>query len=320
MAYLFISIKRRQKEERHWYKYQTKSLAFAYESSGARPTSPHSLQPATRSIFLKISTSVHSKMAYHSRLFWLIAAMITLAINLATADILDPLPRRAATIDLKYQPVMDFDKDCCYNTAAVNANGTTNAGLDPVSSHISDCHDRSRISHSNTYSRHMCNHGWCAMIYAYYFEMDPLNIAWEKGHRHEWEHVVVWFADNAVAYVSTSEHGNFNVHRASNVRFQGCRPKIVYHKDGLGTRVMRLAAPEDDNVENHNKKWFTSHLVDWCGFPSEDVRHNLVTKDWGAAHMGFADDAIGPLLLKSMPKEAKHAKFDCFHDDGLHNF
>jgi hypothetical protein len=61
-------------------------------------------------------------------------------------------------------------------------------------------------------------------------------------------------------------------------------------------------------------------LVDWSGFPSKDVRHTLVTKDWGGAHMEFTDDAIGPLLSKSMPQAAKNTGFDCFHDDGLHNF
>lgn len=47
-------------------------------------------------------------------------------------------------------------------------------------------------------------------------------------------------------YVSTSNHGSFSVHERSAVRFDGTHPKIVYHKDGIGTHCFRPATAGDE--------------------------------------------------------------------------
>lgn len=35
-----------------------------------------------------------------------------------------------------------------------------------------NCRDRSDLDNSQTYSREKCNNGWCAVMYASYFEKD----------------------------------------------------------------------------------------------------------------------------------------------------
>jgi hypothetical protein len=237
--------------------------------------------------------------------------------TLVSANILNPLPIRAATLDRSFQPVMDFDKDSCYNTAAVDANGKTNQGLDPADASTTQCRSETQLYHSNAYSRHMCNRGWCAIIYAYYFEMDSVDLIFtNKGHRHDWEHVVVWLKSNSVTHVATSAHGEFNIHEVSDVRFQGLQPKIVYHMDWKRTRNMRLAEKSDDTIENALGKWFSSPLVDWSGYPSSNVRDQLINHDFGDARMQFSDGDIGGILAKSMPDEASSDGFDCAFDDG----
>lgn len=217
---------------------------------------------------------------------------------------------------------MDFESNCCYNVAAVDANGNINTGLDPVKAHLEDCRGDGQLFHSNSYSRHMCNRGWCAIMYGYYFEMDSVTIipgVLNEGHRNDWEHVAVWVKDGAVKYVSTSAHGDFNVSPVSDVRFKGTRPKIVYHKDWKLTRNMRLAKAADDNVENSTGDWFDSHLVGWDGFPSTSIRDKMVTYNFGSAHMQFVNDEFPHFLSKSMPQEAADAGFDCGYDDGSQN-
>lgn len=256
------------------------------------------------------------------RSFSVVALASTLALLkpcLVDADTLSPLPSRAVPIDLKYQPVMDFDKDSCYNTAAVDVNGDVNNGLNPSTSGTKDCRNVLRLMRNNVYSRHMCNRGWCAIIYAYYFEMDSVDlVVGNAGHRHDWEHVVVWVKNNVVRSVATSAHGNFDIHPGTKVRFQDTHPKIVYHMDWKRTRTMRLAEAKDDKIENEFGVWFLGALVDWSGFPSYYLRDQLLNHDFGSAHMQFSDAEIGGKLAKSMPQDARNEGFDCAYNDGSH--
>lgn len=121
------------------------------------------------------------------------------------ANVLNPLGSDATEGALKWQPVLDFDKDTCYHTAAIDSSGNTNAGLEPSSSE-DECRSEDRLWHCNTYARERCNHYWCAYMYGYYSEMDY--DAWTGGHRHDWEHVIVWTLHDEVTYVSWSAHGD----------------------------------------------------------------------------------------------------------------
>jgi hypothetical protein len=135
------------------------------------------------------------------------AALVFAFIGITTADltgvIRDPL---IAGTDgaLKWQPVLDWDKDTCYQTSAIDNNGNTNPGLAPSSSE-SECRDPSRQWNCNTYARERCNHGWCVYMYGYYSEMD-----WSQwsSHRHDWEHAMVWTRGDSAWSVMWSAHGD----------------------------------------------------------------------------------------------------------------
>ncbi|KAF1829724.1 hypothetical protein BDW02DRAFT_485857, partial [Decorospora gaudefroyi] len=89
---------------------------------------------------------------------------------------------------LKWQPVLDWDTNTCYQTSAIDSSGHTNPGLAPDWD-LSECRSRARLENCNTYARQRCNHGWCVYMYGYYSEMD-----WSpfSEHRHDWEHAMVW--------------------------------------------------------------------------------------------------------------------------------
>lgn len=211
------------------------------------------------------------------------------------------LPSNAEEAEYTYQPALDYDTDGCYATPAIGPDGTINPGLSPTGALGSDCRDASDLDNTNAYSRHKCNNGWCAYMYALYFEKDQaLPLIGLGGHRHDWEHIVVWVQDGTVRYVSTSNHGSYTVTPATGVRFEGTHPKIVYHKDGLSTHCFRIATAKDDPPENHKGTWQYPPLVGWNGYPP-GLRDRLVAHDFGSATFGLKDGVFTDRLASAKP-------------------
>jgi hypothetical protein len=231
-------------------------------------------------------------------------AVLTLSLpSPAGAAILSPLPQNADGWEQSFSPAYDYDGDGCYATAAIGSDGAINPGLKLGGDVNGHCHDPAQLQNSNTYSREKCNGDYCAVMYASYFEKDqatlgPLAI----GHTHDWEHVVVWInvAANRVDYVSTSQHSTWKWYPASQVRFDGSHPKVVYHKDGASTHFFRLANSNDDPPENYTHAWFYPRLVGWNGYPA-GLRDKLMTANFGDATIKINDGNFNYGLEHSMP-------------------
>ncbi|WP_330291295.1 NPP1 family protein [Streptomyces sp. NBC_00576] len=211
------------------------------------------------------------------------------------------LPANADTLENTWQPAYDYDTDGCYPTPAIGPDGTVNGGLNPSGSVSGECHDTSDLDNTNGYSREKCNNGWCAIMYALYFEKDQA-VAGSSigGHRNDWEHVVVWVQDGQAKYVATSAHGEFTVQSSSAVRWDGNHPKIVYHKDGALTHTFRIAGSNDEPPENAYGTWQYPDLVGWNGYPA-GLRDKLSAYDFGSANFGLKDANFAAHLTKAMP-------------------
>ncbi|MFE2101285.1 NPP1 family protein [Streptomyces sp. PTD9-10] len=242
--------------------------------------------------------------ARRGRWFGVLAGAAALVVAFPAAAFAAPplaLPANAEPAEPAYQPAFDYDTDGCYPTPAIGPDGTVNGGLKPTGALNGSCHDASDLANTNSYSRHKCNNGWCAYLYGLYFEKDQaLPGSSIGGHRHDWEHVVVWVQDGQVRYVSTSNHGSFTVHPASEVRFEGGHPKVVYHKDGIGTHCFRLANTNDEPPENHRHTWQYPPLVGWNGYPA-GLRDKLSAYDFGSAHFGLKDASFPSHLASAEP-------------------
>ena len=219
----------------------------------------------------------------------------------AHAAVLQPLPQNADGLELTYAPVYDFDTDGCYMTAVIGADGTLNPGLKLGGTVNGQCHDPAQLAAANSYSRAKCNNGWCAVVYAGYYEKDqatwgPLAL----GHRHDWEHVVVWISGDQVQYVSVSQHSGYQVAARSAIRFDGTHPKIVYHKDGASTHCYRFAGSADEQIENATGAWFRPRLVGWNGYPA-GLREKLTAADFGSATLKIRDADFANALARSEP-------------------
>ncbi|PKS11152.1 hypothetical protein jhhlp_002913 [Lomentospora prolificans] len=224
------------------------------------------------------------------------------------------LPQRATANDLRWQPSLDFDKDGCYNVPAIDAQGNLAEGL-PHNwvSTSSDCRDASDLDNNNVYSRQRCNNGWCVYLYAYYFEKDvAIQYFLDPGHTHDWEHIAVWVRDGKAEYVGASQHGKFEIKPASQVRWDGEHPKMVYHKDGASTHCFRFANSADDAIENHKGVWFRGPLISWNGYPA-GIRDLLSAHDFGSANFGLKESSYAGSLTRAKPSGIT---FDVNVDDG----
>ncbi|CAL9654305.1 NPP1 family protein [Streptomyces sp. NPDC090994] len=247
-----------------------------------------------------------SSMSRTRRRRWLttVAGAIALVVAFpATAFAAPPpaLPANADPAEAAYQPAFDYDTDGCYPTPAISADGTVNGGLSPTGALNGNCRDASDLDNTNGYARAKCDGDWCAYMYGLYFEKDQaLAGSSIGGHRHDWEHVVVWVRSGTVEYVSTSNHGAFTVHARSAVRFEGTHAKVVYHKDGISTHCFRLGTANDEPPENHKGTWQYPPLVGWNGYPS-GVREKLSAYDFGSATFGLKDASFASHLASAKP-------------------
>ncbi|MGQ4389081.1 NPP1 family protein [Streptomyces sp. SAS_270] len=211
------------------------------------------------------------------------------------------LPAHADGLEQTFQPAYDYDTDGCYPTPAIGPDGTLNGGLKPSGALNGQCRDAGDLDNTNGYAREKCNNGWCAVVYALYFEKDQaLAGSGLGGHRHDWEHVVVWVHDNEPQYVATSAHGDFTVYGRDRIRWDGTHPKVVYHKDGIRTHCFRPAGAGDEPPENHQHTWQFPDLVGWEGYPA-GVREKLTGADFGSAHFGLRDGDFNAHLAKALP-------------------
>ncbi|MGP4113635.1 NPP1 family protein [Streptomyces sp. 4N509B] len=211
------------------------------------------------------------------------------------------LPGDAEALEETFQPAYDYDTDGCYPTPAIGPDGTVNAGLNPSGALDGDCRDAADLANTNGYARASCQGEWCAVMYALYFEKDQaLPGISLGGHRHDWEHVVVWVRDGRAEYVATSAHGEFDIHHRDAIRWDGTHPKIVYHKDGIGTHAFRAATANDEPPENHAHVWQFPTLVGWDGYPA-GVREVLSQHDFGSATFGLKDASFASHLALALP-------------------
>ncbi|UUN30605.1 NPP1 family protein [Streptomyces sp. FIT100] len=211
------------------------------------------------------------------------------------------LPANADPMEQTFQPALDYDTDGCYATPAIGPDGTLNPGLNPSGALNGQCRDASDLDNTNAYARSKCNNGWCAVLYGLYFEKDQaLSGTSLGGHRHDWEHIVVWVQNDQAQYVSTSNHGDFTVHSRDQIRWDGSHAKIVYHKDGISTHCFRAATANDEPPENHQGVWQYPDLVGWNGYPA-GLRDKLSQADFGSAHFGLKDGSFNSHLAEAKP-------------------
>ncbi|KAI9650517.1 hypothetical protein NHQ30_000533 [Ciborinia camelliae] len=237
--------------------------------------------------------------------------LLAIFLGCCSANLLVPCPDSATEGALKFQPFLDFSKDACYQTAAIDVAGYVNEGLEPNRKEgVSECRDKSRLDYSQTYVRQRCNHGWCAYLYGYYFEKESGSwggdtIGWAGAYKHDWKHIIVWTLNDNIFYVSWSVNGHYTTEHQSTVRFEGTHPKLVYDRVGGVAHSFRKAEEKDEFVKNGYGRWIQSPLVSLERITC-DINRKLLNNNWGRVMPALKKDRFGLTLDQAMPSDARN--------------
>lgn len=74
------------------------------------------------------------------------------------------LDENAPEDTIKFQPVLDYDTDSCYNVAAIDKDGNVAQGLDTKGDITEGCREPKDLDNQNVYVRKRCNGDWCVAL------------------------------------------------------------------------------------------------------------------------------------------------------------
>ncbi|KAG2420381.1 hypothetical protein HFD88_005182 [Aspergillus terreus] len=177
---------------------------------------------------------------------------------------------------LAYQPLL-YVVNGCVPFPAVDAEGNTNAGLNPSGGSSADCDS----STGQIYVRGASSGDKYALMYSWYFPKDEPSTG--LGHRHDWEGVIVWLsdasstaADNILA-VCPSAHGGWDC-STDGYTLHGTQPLIKYYS----------VWPVDHQCGLTSTVGGSQPLIAWESLP-QVARTALQNTDFGAGNVPFKD-------------------------------
>lgn len=195
----------------------------------------------------------------------------------------------AVTLDQRlakrFQPYLAV-KTGCVPFPVVDADGNTGGGLAPTGSSSGGC-----SSHTGqVYTRAGWQDGAYAIMYAWYFPKDSPSPG--MGHRHDWEHILVWVddphgADPQIEKISYFRHGSYSHVDPSGNNTAGTRPLVAYHH----TWPLNHALWETRDIGGQQP------LIGWDDLSSE-ARSALSTVDLEAANVSIHDEAFASHLVR----------------------
>ncbi|TMW58386.1 hypothetical protein Poli38472_009945 [Pythium oligandrum] len=222
-------------------------------------------------------------------------------------------------IDIKaILPLLDFDDDSCYPSAAVSRVGRHNGGLRTTGFITGGCRNKEFLDYSISYHRYACRDHekkkYCGHMFALYFQKDQMVDGLDPfGHRHDFEYVAVWTTDGVVTHASASAHGDAAVKPIDQIPHSGEHIKFVFHKDEPTTHSMRFAEKNhDEDAENSYGDFVLPAVVSWYtmqgdGNMTNDALRGLMNSlDFGDAHNPLLDgdflDNLNEAKAKGYPQ------------------
>ena len=194
-------------------------------------------------------------------------------------DAISPLQFGANETMERFLPRLEIDSGCRPYTA-VDKDGNYNAGLQDSGSESGNCtaqdkqqvYTRSKQVNADTY----------AIMYAYYFPKDNGYLIPSIGHRHDWEHVVVFItnlneSNEELVGAAYSAHGGVSSTRSPSKT--GDQIYIAYGYHGSFTHSF------EEGSDGANNKHI---LISWDNLPSES-KTTLNNQSFGSAVVPFKD-------------------------------
>ncbi|CAI5721492.1 hypothetical protein KXD40_004673 [Peronospora effusa] len=195
-------------------------------------------------------------------------------------------------IAVKFKPMLRVSNGC-HPYPAVNAEGETSAGLKTTGSSDGNC--KGSQWGSQVYGRSTLFRKHWVIVYAWYFPKD--SPAPYFGHRHDWEHVILWLEFNLdnncfeIGAVTPSAHDGFSKHR----------PPDASTVNNTNVKIEYLSKwPMNHALQSTSEEGSFQDLILWHQLP-ENARCALNSVYWGNANMPLRDLNFYNNLKKAYP-------------------
>lgn len=194
-------------------------------------------------------------------------------------DHISPLTNGANKTSDRFLPRLSVNGGCRPYTA-VDKDGNYNAGLQDSGSENGKCTSKEK---AQVYSRaKRVNANTHGIMYAYYFPKDNGYIVPSIGHRHDWEHVIVFVRNmnksgETIVGAAYSAHGGVSTTRSPNK--SGNQIYINYDYHGSVTHSFK----EGSSGSNSGHK-----LITWSKLPAKP-KNTLNKQSFGSAVVPLKD-------------------------------
>ncbi|EKG20311.1 Necrosis inducing [Macrophomina phaseolina MS6] len=168
--------------------------------------------------------------------------------------------------------------------SGTEGDGIKSGGLQDTGSHAGGCRDETK---GQTYVRAAWHNGRFCIMYAWYWPKDQPNdgdVA--NGHRHDWEHVVVFIDDPAAATptligASASSHSGYK--KDSSPQRNGDRVMVEYFTNGITNHELQFKTSEGKEYP----------IIDW-DMMTDATRNALNQPVFGDANCPFNEGNFIP--------------------------
>ncbi|KAG7397932.1 hypothetical protein PHYBOEH_011931 [Phytophthora boehmeriae] len=180
---------------------------------------------------------------------------------------------------VKFKPQIHITNGC-HPYPAVNAGGDTSGGLKPTGAPSGSC--KGSGYGSQVYGRSTWYSGKWAIMYSWYFPKDSPSTG--LGHRHDWEHVVVWInnpdvENPTILGVSPSAHSGYSKYvPPSSDTVDGTSAKVNYESHW----------PINHALDSTSKSGDFQDLIMWDQM-TDAARTALQNTDFGSANVPMKD-------------------------------
>ncbi|POM73131.1 NPP1-like protein [Phytophthora palmivora] len=192
---------------------------------------------------------------------------------------------------IKFKPQLHISNGC-HAYPAVNLAGETSGGLKTSGAPSAGC--KGSGWGSQVYGRSTWFNGVWAIMYSWYFPKDSPSTG--LGHRHDWEHVIVWIdnpdvAEPKILAVTPSAHSGYSAQVPPDAdKVDGNSVKVNYESSW----------PINHALESTTKGGDYQDLIMW-GQLSEAARQGLQNTNFGSANVPMKDGNFEGKLDKAWP-------------------
>ena len=211
-----------------------------------------------------------------------------------------PLPAQASEEQLRFLPLFHFTPGTCLPAPAIDHDGRVGAGLKASGPMNGDC---LAFDAGNIYTQSLAIGPYRVHAYALYFPKDGSQPNSIGGHRHDWEHVMIWTQDDEVFQVTFRQHSGWYTMPIEHVRHEG--PRVIvyvakakhgfYHapNNGPGGFLEGLCYFCDTRARS-GLIWNAPHRLVAFESMSPYQQYILQQRIWGSANSPFRPDVFAP--------------------------